>query len=144
MINRSEQPTGPIMVVISALIFGFFGFFPSWNIHGAQGQVLMFMVIFVWTLRISAGLFVLSALITMARPVMGNLLYALVGVVGAGSFFVVAVMDIADTDHTVMPYAPIILLIFAAWNGFGSWMALRSVLARRQSTAVAVGGSQTD
>ncbi len=30
-----------------------------------------------------------------------------------------------------MPYAPVILLLFAGWNGYNSWTALRSVLSMR-------------
>ena len=67
----------------------------------------------------------------MARPFFGNLVYALVGIVGAVLFVVVAFMDIADKQHTIMAYAPVILFLFAAWNGYGSWSSLRAILAMR-------------
>jgi hypothetical protein len=127
MADKTSQLTGPAIMVLSALIFGYFG----WVIKpvATDGQTVLFMWLLSWTLRISAGLFVLSAVITLAAPVFGNLLYALVGVVGAGLFVVVVVMDIADKNYRTIH--PAILLLFAAWNGYGSWLALRAVLAGR-------------
>jgi hypothetical protein len=128
--------TGPGIMLLSALIFAFFGFVIGWITQDANGRTLLFMVLWVWTLRISAVVFAASAVITFIKPVIGNLLYALTGVVGAGLFVVIAVMDIADTEHTVMAYGPVILVLFAVWNGYGSWSALRGVLAGRGRAAV--------
>ena len=100
-----------------------------------EQEFVLFVALLTWTLRISAGLFVLSAVLTLIVPVVGNLLYALVGVVGAGLFVVVAVMDIADDKYATIH--PVLLLVFAAWNGYGSWLALRAVLAGRATATVA-------
>ncbi len=123
---------GPGAMLFSALIFGFFGFFYiNWNTRGLQGQVLLFVVLMEWTLKVSAVLFLLSAGLTIARPFLGNLIYGIVGIVGAVLFVVVAIMDVADKQHTIMAYAPVVLFLFAAWNGYGSWSSLRGVLALR-------------
>lgn len=128
MADRTSQLTGPAIMVLSALIFGFFGF--RMGVTASDGKVVLFFALLTWTLRISAILFALSAVVTLAMPVVGNLLYALVGVVGAGLFVVVVVMDIADRNYTASVH-PVILILFAVWNGYGSWLALRAILARR-------------
>lgn len=144
MTNDTQQPAGPVIMLISGLIFGFFGFFyVNWSAPGVDGHAVLFRVLLGWTLRVSSILFLASAGITIARPVAGNLLYALVGVVGAGLFVVVAVMDVTDTRHGFMPYGPAVLLLFAAWNGYGSWMSLRSVLSMRR-VAAAIGSDAAE
>jgi hypothetical protein len=127
MADRTSQLTGPAIMVLSALIFGYFGWVMKPIID--DGKIVLFTALLCYTLRISAGLFVLSAVITLALPMLGNLLYALVGVVGAGLFVVVVVMDVADKNYQTVH--PAILLLFAVWNGYGSWLALRAILARR-------------
>ncbi len=125
-------------MILSALIFGYFGF--TLGTTAANGSFILFMSLLTWTLRISCIVFIVSALVTMARPVIGNLLYALAGVVGAGLFIVVAVMDVADPNAaTAIP--PLLLIVFAAWNGYGSWFCLRSVLALRRGAAAAEEGA---
>jgi hypothetical protein len=138
MPEKEQQLAGPVIMVLSALVFGFFGFFYTWSSRGAQGEFVLFPALLGWTLKVSSILFLLAAGLTIAKLVVGNLLYALTGVVGAGLFVVVAVMDIADQAHTIMPYAPVVLVLFAAWNGYGSWLSLRAVLAGR---AAALGGA---
>lgn len=123
-------PERATVMVLSALIFGFFGFFyVNWNTPGVDGNPVLFRVLLGWTLKGAAVLFLASAALTLFKPPAGNLLYAVTGVVSAALFVVVAVMDVADSQHTFMPYGWVVLLLFAAWNGYGSWSALRAVLA---------------
>jgi hypothetical protein len=129
-------------MLVSALIFGYFGFFRTWSTRGAEGEFVLFPALLGWTLKVSSILFLVAAGLTMMKMVVGNLIYALAGVVGAGMFVVVAVMDIADQGHTIMPYAPVVLVLFAAWNGYGSWLALRAVLAGRASAIT--GGDRSE
>ncbi len=133
---------GPVVMLLSAAIFGFFGFYRDWSAPFPDGKVILFMVLLGWTLRISAGVFLLSGILALAKPVLGNLLYALAGIGSAGLFVVVAVMDVTDTDHMIMPYGVVVLLLFAAWNGFGSWSALRSILGSRERAVAAAGGPE--
>jgi hypothetical protein len=128
MADKTSQLTGPAIMVLSALVFGYFGF--TMTDTASDGQFVLFFALLTWTLRISAILFVVAAVITFAAPVFGNLLYALVGVVGAGLFLVVVVMDIADRNYATLVH-PVILVVFAIWNGYGSWLALRAILAGR-------------
>ncbi len=121
-------------MILSALIFGYFGF--TMSTTASDGAFVLFMALLTWTLRISCIVFAACALITTARPIAGNLLYALAGVVGAGLFIVVAVMDVADRNYAA-GIQPVLLFVFAAWNGYGSWFCLRSVLALRRGGAAA-------
>lgn len=115
---------GPAIMLLSAAIFGYFGF--TMKPVAADGTFVLFMAILTWTLRVSAILFAACAGVALVSPIAGNLLYALVGVVGAGLFVVVAIMDVADRNYATIH--PLLLLIFAAWNGFGSWSSLSAVL----------------
>ncbi len=137
MNQNNGRFAGSFVMLFSAAIFGVFGFYMLKPVN-ALGQPILFMVLLTWTLRISAVLFFLSAVVTVVRPVLGNLLYSLVGVVGAGLFVVVVIMDVADTKNQTVH--PLLLLLFAAWNGYGSWSALRSILGSRERLAVVPGG----
>jgi hypothetical protein len=142
MPEKTGQLAGPAIMILSALVFGYFGFFHTWNTRGAGGEFVLFPALLGWTLKISAVLFLVSGGLTIVKLVAGNLIYALTGVTGAGMFVVVAVMDIADQGHTIMPYAPVVLVLFAAWNGYGSWLALRVVLAGRAPETIGDGRSE--
>ena len=139
MNQNNGRFAGSIVMLFSAAMFGYFGFYLIKPVS-ASGQPILFMVLLTWTLRISAALFLLSALLTVVRPILGNLLYSLVGVVGAGLFVVVVVMDFTDPKNQTI--SPILLLLFAAWNGYGSWSALRSILVSKQHVGVAGGGPE--
>ena len=131
----------PILILLSAAMFGFFGFFYlDWNKPFPDGQVVLFMVLLGWTLKISALVFLAAGILAFLSPIAGNLLYALAGVGSAGLFVVVAVMDLTDSAHMIMPYAPAVLLLFAAWNGFASWSALRSIIGSQDRPGFAAGG----
>ncbi len=133
--------TNPLLILLSAAMFGFFGFFyQDWDKPFPDGQVVLFMVLLGWTLKISALVFLAAGLLAFVSPVAGNLLYALAGVGSAGLFVVVAVMDLTDATHMIMPYGPAVLVLFAAWNGFGSWSALRSIIGSHDRRGFTAGG----
>jgi len=129
---------GPGIMIISALIFGYFGFSPTYSATGVNGQFLVYVPILEWTLKISAVAFALSAVLTFLAPLLGNVLYSIIGLLGAIAFVVVAIMDYMDPQHTVMN--PLILLAFAAFNGYGSWQGIRAVVSAmaRDSDAAAM------
>ena len=124
---------GPGIMLISAAIFGYFGFFTIWlTTSGTTGEFLFFVALLEWTLKVSSVGFALSAIVTLANPFVGNLLYSIVGVLGAIALVIVGILDIADAQHTAMH--PAILFLFAAWNGYNSWTGLRALLAYRAMT----------
>lgn len=135
MNDKAGLLSGPGIMILSAVIFGFFGF--SLSTTAPDAQFVLFMALLAWTLRISAILFVVSAAVTLIQPIVGNLLYFLVGGIGAGLFVVVVVLDMTNDKYSTVH--PVILLLFAAWNGFGSWSSLRAVLAMRSVKGQAEG-----
>ncbi|MFB3137848.1 MAG: hypothetical protein ACE10B_01335, partial [Phycisphaerales bacterium] len=82
---------GPGIMLLSAAIFGYFGFSTSWNYHSVMtGEFLLFVALLDWTLKGSAIAFGASALLTLANRVLGNLIYGAVGLIGAVLFVVIA------------------------------------------------------
>ena len=119
-------------MLFSAAIFGYFGFFVlDWSTPGVDGQPVLFRLLLGWTLRGSAIGFAVAAALTLARPWAGRLLYAVIGLLGAVLLVTVAVMDYRDTQHGMFRFSPILLPLFAAWNGYGSWTGLRALLGPR-------------
>ncbi|MHC5005148.1 MAG: hypothetical protein ACYTJ0_18740, partial [Planctomycetota bacterium] len=82
----------------------------------------------MWALRVTAVGFLVAALLSMGAPRPGELLYAAIGLASAAAFVIIAVWDLATPR--VSGVAPVLLLIFAAWNGYGSWGGLRASVPR--------------
>jgi hypothetical protein len=145
MSNARPAPfAGPAMMIISAVVFGFFGYFAgiNWNTPGLDGDPLLFRQLLGWTLRIATWTFLACGLITFVQPLIGNALYAVAGLISAVLFVVVAIMDIQDQRHGVMAYGPIILIAFALFNGYGSWQGIRAVIAASAGGREAVAPQQ--
>ncbi len=128
MAPEGSRLAGPAVMLVSAALFGYFGFATSWNHHGITGQFLLFVALLDWTLKLSAIGFLVAAVLTLMAPMLANLIYGLVGLAGAILFIVIAVMGYLDKQHTAMH--PLLLVIFAAWNGYASFAGLREVLVR--------------
>ena len=117
-------------MLLSAAIFGYFGFATSWNYNSTiTGEFLLFVALLDWTLKGSAIAFLVAALLTFVRPLAGNLIFGLAGAMGAVLLLVIAGLDFVDKQHTALH--PLLLLIFAAWNGYGSFSGLREIFASR-------------
>jgi len=141
--NRNNgRFAGPFVMLFSAAFFGYFGFSRDWSAPFPDGKVVLFMVVLGWTLKISAALFLASSVVSFVNPILGHGLYAATGIVAAGLFVVVVVMDVTDTDHMVMPYGWVVLLLIAVWNGYGSWLSLRSILGSREHVGDLGGGPE--
>lgn len=122
MVDR--RLAGPGVMLLSAGIFAYFGFMLAFpEIDPATGSMIPLVVTLKWTLRVTAIGFALAALLTMSAPRPGNILYAAVGLVSALMFLVVAVWDLASPFGSGVHW--MLLVLFAAWNGFGSWSGLR-------------------
>lgn len=131
--SATQARTQVFFMLLSAGIFAYFGFATTWIYTGVNGQFLLFVVLLDWTLKITAIAFGVSALLTLVQPFAGNLVYSVSGLLSAAMFAIVAVLDILDQQHTAM--SPVLLFIFAAWNGYGSWTGLQEALALRGSLA---------
>jgi hypothetical protein len=130
--QRAAGLAGPVIMLISAAIFGYFGFGYGLTSTTASGTFVPFFSLLNWTLKISAIGFLLSAVLAFVRPLEGNLLYALLGLAAAALLAIVGLWDLMDQTYTAA-IPPILALLFAAWNGYGSWSGLQAVLALRRS-----------
>ena len=130
--SYSNALAGPGMMFLSAAIFGFFGFMMAFpEIASTTGKLIPMVVTLKWTLRMAAVAFLLSAVLSMANPRAGDIVYAGVSLIAAGMFVVVAVWDIM-TPQYVSGVHWFLLLVFAAWNGYGSFSGLREILSVRR------------
>lgn len=121
-------------MLVSAGVFAYFGFGTQWSHQSLlTGQTLLFVVLLDYTLKSSAVAIGAAVLLTLIHRAAGGLLYGVVGLLGAMMFVVIAILDIRDQQHTAID--PILLFIFAAWNGFGSLASLRELLRSRQVTS---------
>ena len=137
--RTSGALAGPGIMLLSAVIFGYFGFTTTFVPTSAiTGKLLIYVPMLEWTLKVTAIAFAVSGVMVFVQPLPANLLYCVAGLLSAVMFVVVAAMDIADKQHMVM--SPVLLLIFAAWNGFGSWTGLKAVLHIQSSRS---SGGQT-
>jgi hypothetical protein len=55
MAEKTGQLAGPAIMILSALIFGFFGFAYTWNTRGTGGEFVLFPALLGWTLKIRPG-----------------------------------------------------------------------------------------
>lgn len=132
--SQHAQPSyqghaGPGIMLLSAALFGYFGFAYSWDPTGVDGQFLPFVVIVEWSLKGGAIGFVIAAVLSFLAAWPAEILYAAVGIITAVGFVVGGTLDLLDDQHTVM--SPFLLFFFAAWNGYGSIMSLKSLLRGR-------------
>jgi len=138
--NAGDRRLDIFFMVISAALFGCFGFAVTYNYYGVNGQFLFFVALLEWTLKISAIAFGLTAILTMALPLPGVVLYGVVGLLSAAALLVAAALDLMDPQHTAM--SPFILIILALWNGYASISGLRDVLAARRRTSSPAAGTE--
>ncbi len=132
---------GPGIMLISAALFGYFGFFMGGFSHTSSinGQFLLYYALLDWTLKGTACGFILGGVLTIIRPVPGNLIYGITGLLSAIFFVLIAGMDIMDKQNAAAA-PPLLLLIFAAWNGYGSWFGLKAVLELMKTVPDTPGG----
>ena len=127
MSQHNNDFAGPGIMLLSAALFGYFGFATTWLTTGNAGQFLIYVAILEWALKASAIGFVLAAALTAVKPFSGNVWYAVVSLLGALAFLVVLVMDVMDKQHMVLH--PVLLAIFAGWNGYGALTSLKQLMA---------------
>lgn len=123
--------TGPFIMLLSAAIFGYFGFFIGLTPTTASGEFVLFFAILLWTLRIGAIVFAAAGLLTMVAPVAGNAVYAIGSLVTALGLVTVGIMDMLDTQRAAA-IPPVLAFIFAAWNGYGAVSGLRELMTGRR------------
>lgn len=126
-VKNHPDLTGPAMMFILAALFGYFGFYIGFLHTNNLGQFVLFYALLDWTLKATAVAFALAGVLTMIKPFLGNLLYAVAGLLSAILFVVIATMDILDKQNPPGAVPIFLLLIFAAFNGYGSVASLTSL-----------------
>ena len=131
---RSDAKSQVFFMLISGGIFAYFGFATPWahQYTTTTPPVLLPMVVLLkWSLRGGAIAFGISALISLTGSAFGPLLYVVVGLITAAIFAVVAVWEWTNPNGYFSGVPAILLIIFAAWNGYGSLSGLREILTSR-------------
>lgn len=124
--DHSADAFGPL---ISALIFGYYGFLDSTvrvTTDDAGNTVLLWLGT-LWILRVSTLLFLASMALAFRNDRKTDLLYGASSILATLGLLVILIWDQADTQYQTV-FHPIILLICIAWNGYGSIQTLRSGL----------------
>ena len=124
--EHSADAFGPLL---SALIFGYYGFLDSTvrdTTDDADNTVLLWLGA-LWILRVSALLFLASTVLAFRNDRKTDLLYGASSMLATLGLLVILVWDQADTQYQTV-FHPIILLLCIAWNGYGAIQTLRSAL----------------
>lgn len=115
-----------LWMLLAAALFGYFGFFMGWSQRYTPDQppqLLMMVVALMWSLRIGAIAFATAGVIALSGSPLGLLIYALAGITTALVFAIVSVWDWTTQDY-FSGINPLLLIIFAAWNGLSAVQAL--------------------
>jgi len=140
--NRSENGTNATTIFfmfISAGVFAYFGFAGSWAHQYTTTnppELLTMVVLLKWTLRAGAIAFGVAAVLSMLRSGAGPLLYCVVGLITAVLFVVVGIWEMTNPQGYFSGIPAILLFLFAAWNGFGSWTELQEMFGGRKAPTV--------
>ena len=135
--SANEIRSQAIYMFISALLFGYFGFFNNWSHQMTTASatppntLIPMVVLLKWTLRVGACCFALSGVLAMIGSMLGPLINCLAGLVTAGVFVIVAIWEWTNPQGYFSGVPPILLVVFALWNGHGSWMGLKELRARQ-------------
>jgi hypothetical protein len=142
---RSDQASPQIRaqavyMFISALLFGYFGFFGSWTHQYTTDNppaLIPMVALLHWTLCVGAILFAGAGLLAAAGSRLGPLLNALCGLATAAIFLIVAIWEWTNPQGYYSGVPAIFLVAFAVWNGYGSWMGLQELRRPRSTPAPA-------
>jgi hypothetical protein len=129
--------TDVFFMIISALLFAWFGFATGWAhqyTNTQPAQLIVMVVVLKWTLRIAAILFGISALLTLIGALAGEVLYSLTGLLTAVLFIVVAIWEWTNPQGYYSGVPAFLLVIFAVWNGYGSLLGLRAIRENARAT----------
>lgn len=124
--HRESRGSAAFWMLLSALLFGYVGYAMIWPV-GTSDAPNWIAIVMMWTMRLTAIGFGISLLVIFANTFLGELLYAVVGLVCAiGCGTVLAWGFAPDTSH---PLHPLLLALFGAMTGFTSWQSLSGLMA---------------
>jgi hypothetical protein len=135
--QAAEARSQVLFMLISAGLFAYFGFAGSWahqytapNAPNPNALVPMVAVL-KWTLRAGAIAFGFAAILSLSGLAAGSLLYFVTGLITAVLFGIVAIWEWTNPQGYYSGVPAILLIVFAVWNGYGSWMGLKDFMAWR-------------
>jgi hypothetical protein len=125
---RSSAPPDLLAPLLSAVVFGYYGFIAGLDTHGSDGNPVALWIAFVWVLRIATLLYLgCLVLAVRARP-NSELAYGLASAFATAGLAAIFCWDLASPDSTVMH--PLLLLVLIVWNGYCAGSAIRNGLVR--------------
>ena len=129
---KSQAQSQVFFMLVSAGLFAYFGFGSNWAhqyTNSTPPVLLPIVVLLKWTMKGGAIVFALAAVLSMVGSLVGPLIYSLAGLVTAMIFVAVGVWEMTNSQGYYSGVPAIVLFIFAAWNGYGSWIGLQEVRA---------------
>ncbi|MHC5113398.1 MAG: hypothetical protein ACYTGP_03090 [Planctomycetota bacterium] len=130
--EAAEARSQSFWMLISAGIFAYFGFATAWPQLTTTNppETIAMVVLLKWTIRVSACAFAGAWLLSLLGTMLGPILYAAAGLVGAVIFVIVAIWEWTNPQGYYSGVPAILLLIFAVWNGVASIGGLVSAFRR--------------
>lgn len=131
--TNSNVQSQAVYMFISALLFGYFGFFGDWSHQMTTATatppntLIPMVVLLKWTLRVGASCFLLAGGLAAAGQLFGVTINCLAGLVASMIFVVVAIWEWTNPQGYFSGVPAILLVVFAIWNGYSSWMGLNEL-----------------
>lgn len=124
--HRTGRTADLLAPLLSAAIFGYYGFLAGLETSDANGVVPLWLGS-VWILRIAAILFASCIGLALLDNAWSEAAYGGAGLLAAAGLLAILVWDQLDTANATA-FHPLLLLVFAIWNGFASVSTLRAAL----------------
>ncbi|MFM7260845.1 MAG: hypothetical protein ACKO3W_09615 [bacterium] len=125
---RSSTTSDGFAPLLSAVIFGYYGFLAGLDTHGSDGEPIALWITFVWVLRAATVLYAACAVLAWRGRPGAELAYGVVSALATAGLAAVFVWDIASPDNTAVH--PLIMVVLLLWNGYGAYGSIRAGLAR--------------
>ena len=122
--DRGPDVLGPLL---SAAIFGYFGFFTGLQSDDGSGTVVPLFLTTVWVLRVSALLFLAAAVIAILGKSRAGLFAGIVGAIATLGLVVVTAWSMLDPDRDIA-VNHLIMILCILWNAYSSFSSIRSAL----------------
>ena len=125
---RSSYAPDSFAPLLSALIFGYYGFIAGLSTHGANGEPIALWIAFLWVLRAATILYVICTVLAWRRRPGAELAYGLCGLGATAGLAVIFVWDLISPDSTAV--LPLLMAVLLVWNAYSSIGTMREGLAR--------------
>ena len=124
---RSSLAPDSLAPLISAAIFGYYGFLAGLATHGADGEPIALWIACVWVLRASTVLYAICAVLAWRGRPDAELAYGLCGLAATAALAAIFVWDLISPDGVAVN--PILMVVLLVWNTYNSVSTIRGGLA---------------